>query len=77
MSEPCLIPVIETESLLLRPFSQDDLDPFAAILADPEVISGAIYTGKPMTLAQAVKSNRLNLHTCGLRQRFLLSSVDV
>lgn len=53
MPEPCLIPVLKTERLLLRPFTQDDLEPFAAILADPEVISGATYTGKPMTRAQA------------------------
>lgn len=53
MTEFSMIPEIETERLLLRPFTQDDLDPFAAILADPEVIRGSSYSGKPMTRSQA------------------------
>jgi RimJ/RimL family protein N-acetyltransferase len=40
------IPTIETERLLLRPFRQDDLDEFAALNADPEVVK-YLGAGKP------------------------------
>ena len=32
------MPTLETERLLLRPFEERDLDEYAAILADPEVV---------------------------------------
>jgi RimJ/RimL family protein N-acetyltransferase len=45
------VPVLETERLLLRPLRQDDLDEYAAIMADPEVVR---YLGSPpMTRDQA------------------------
>jgi len=53
MSKTCLIPTRETDRLLLRPFILDDLDPLAAILADPEVIAGATYSGQTMNRSQA------------------------
>src|SRR5689334_23876652 len=31
-------PILETERLLLRPFTDDDLDAFAAVCGDPEVM---------------------------------------
>jgi RimJ/RimL family protein N-acetyltransferase len=31
------IPTLRTERLVLRPFREEDLDPWAAILADPEI----------------------------------------
>jgi RimJ/RimL family protein N-acetyltransferase len=33
-----VIPVLHTERLILRGFTQDDFEPFAAIVADPEVV---------------------------------------
>jgi len=53
MAEPFIIPSLETERLLLRAFVADDLDPFADIVADPEVIKKATYDGTTMTRAQA------------------------
>jgi RimJ/RimL family protein N-acetyltransferase len=40
------IPTIATERLLLRPFREDDLDEFAALNADPEVVK-YLGAGKP------------------------------
>lgn len=53
MSKPFIIPSLDTERLLLRAFRPDDLDPFADIVADPEVIKRATYDGTTMTRAQA------------------------
>ena len=53
MTEINNIPTIKTDRLYLRPFRQDDLDPFTAMVSDPEVISMATYTGKPMNRSQA------------------------
>jgi RimJ/RimL family protein N-acetyltransferase len=53
MSKPFIIPSLDTERLLLRAFRPDDLDPFADIVADPEVIQRATYDGTTMTRAQA------------------------
>lgn len=53
MAEPFIIPNLDTERLLLRPFKKDDLDPFANIVADIEVIQHATYDGTTMTRAQA------------------------
>jgi len=53
MTEPFIIPCLNTDRLLLRPFNRDDLEPFAAMVADPEVIQKATYDGTVMTRAQA------------------------
>lgn len=53
MSEEFVIPKIRTERLILRAFQEDDLDPFAAMVADPEIISKATYHGKVMNRTQA------------------------
>ena len=43
---------IETERLLLRPFSADDYENYAAMCADPEVMRG-LGTGVPMDRTDA------------------------
>ena len=43
---------IETERLLLRPFAADDLDEFALLCADPDVMR-FIGNGMPQSRAQA------------------------
>lgn len=53
MTEPFIIPSLNTERLLLRAFEKDDLDPFATMIADSEVIRQATYDGSTMTRAQA------------------------
>ncbi len=53
MTDPFIIPSLETERLNMRPFSRHDLDPFAEIIADPEVIQYATYTGDVMSRVQA------------------------
>ena len=53
MSEPFVIPSLETERLFLRAFTKDDLAPFAEMVADAEVMQKATYDGTPMTQAQA------------------------
>ena len=53
MTEPFIIPSLNTERLLLRAFDKEDLDPFAAMVADSEVIQQATYDGTPMTRTQA------------------------
>jgi RimJ/RimL family protein N-acetyltransferase len=44
---------LETKRLLLRKFQDSDLDDFAAICADPDVMRFASITGNPLTRAQA------------------------
>ncbi|MCJ7734575.1 MAG: GNAT family N-acetyltransferase [Anaerolineales bacterium] len=39
--------------MLLRPFKPEDLDPYAEMVADKEVMQYATYDGVPMTRAQA------------------------
>jgi len=53
MAEPFIIPSLNTERLLLRAFEIDDLDPFAAMVADIDVIQHATYDGTTMTRTQA------------------------
>ena len=53
MTATPLIPTLETERLLLRGFTPEDLDPFTALVSDPEVMSIATYSGNTMTKAQA------------------------
>jgi RimJ/RimL family protein N-acetyltransferase len=53
MAEPIVIPRLNTERLLLRAFEKDDLDPFAALVADIDVIRYATYDGTTMTRTQA------------------------
>ena len=53
MVVPFIIPSLETDRLILRAFTKDDLDPFADMVADPEVMQRATYDGTPMTQAQA------------------------
>lgn len=50
------IHTIETERVLLRPFAPDDLDAFALICADPEVMR---YIGDGQPLSQAQTQTRL------------------
>lgn len=53
MAETLIIPRLNTERLLLRAFDKDDLDPFAEMVADKDVIHQATYDGTPMTRTQA------------------------
>jgi len=53
MAEQFFIPSLETDRLILRPFLKTDLDPFAAMVADREVIQHATYDGTPMDRSQA------------------------
>ncbi|MEJ2411875.1 MAG: GNAT family N-acetyltransferase [Anaerolineales bacterium] len=47
------IPSLETERLLMRAFCQQDLDPFTKMVADPQVMELATYSGKLMNRSQA------------------------
>ena len=47
------IPAITTDRLTLRAFANPDLEAFAEIVADPEVMRYATYTGEPMSRGQA------------------------
>jgi RimJ/RimL family protein N-acetyltransferase len=42
------VPVVSTERLLLRGFTQDDFEPFATIVSDPEVVR-YLDNGEPIT----------------------------
>jgi len=53
METTITIPCLETERLLMRAFYQQDLDPFAEMLADPLVMELATYSGKIMNRSQA------------------------
>lgn len=53
MSGTFVIPTLNTERLLLRAFVKDDLDPFANMVSDPEVMQRATYDGTPMNRSQA------------------------
>jgi len=44
------VPTLETERLILRPLTEDDVDEFAAIVADPEVQR---FMGGPKTRVEA------------------------
>jgi RimJ/RimL family protein N-acetyltransferase len=46
------MPELITERLILRRFREPDLEPFAAICADPEVMRYASLTGQPLSRAQ-------------------------
>jgi RimJ/RimL family protein N-acetyltransferase len=46
-------PVLTTERLILRQFQEADLGSFADIVADPEVMRCASFTGKPLSRAEA------------------------
>jgi len=46
------IPALSTERLLLRPFRDEDLDAYAAICSDPEVMR-YLGDGKPLSRADA------------------------
>ena len=47
-----LIPTLETERLILRPFVLEDLDPFFAIVVNPQVMGNATYSGQTMDRSQ-------------------------
>jgi RimJ/RimL family protein N-acetyltransferase len=47
------IPVIETERLRLRPWRDDDLDAYAALCADPEVMKFFGHNGETKTRAES------------------------
>lgn len=47
------IPVIQTERLKLRGFLAGDVEPFAAMCADPEVIRYASFAGRPLSLEES------------------------
>ena len=53
MAEPFIIPSLNTERLLLRAFEKDDLDSFAAMVSNLEVMQRATYDGNTMTRTQA------------------------
>ena len=53
MTEPFIIPSLETERLLLRAFRQEDLDPFAEMVANVDVMHQATYDGDTMSKSQA------------------------
>jgi RimJ/RimL family protein N-acetyltransferase len=48
-----IIPEVETDRLLLRAFIPEDLDPFTNIVADPQVMEHATYSGQAMSRSQA------------------------
>lgn len=47
------IPVVQTGRLKLRGFLPGDLEPFAAMCADPEVIRYASLAGRPLSLQES------------------------
>jgi RimJ/RimL family protein N-acetyltransferase len=49
------VPTLETERLLMRPFEERDLDEYAAILSDPDVVR-YLGDGEPMTREDAWRS---------------------
>jgi RimJ/RimL family protein N-acetyltransferase len=49
-------PVLETERLILRPFTADDFDAFAAMCADPRVMQFLAVDGKAMSRPEAWRS---------------------
>ncbi len=53
MAEPFIIPSLNTERLLLRAFEKDDLDSFAAMVSNLEVMQQATYDGNTITRNQA------------------------
>jgi len=53
MAEPFIFPSLNTERLLLRTFEKDDLEPFAAMVSNLEVMQRATYDGNTMTRTQA------------------------
>lgn len=53
MEDIFVIPGLITERLVLRAFKESDLDPFAEIVADQEVIRYATYGGEALTRSQA------------------------
>lgn len=50
------IPTLETERLILRPFNVDDIDTYAAMVADTEVSKLISLGGKPMDRLDAWRS---------------------
>ena len=53
------MPILRTPSLLLRPFDEADLDAYAAIVADPEVmrfLGDPRFLGEPLDRADAWRS---------------------
>ncbi|NKB42838.1 MAG: GNAT family N-acetyltransferase [Alphaproteobacteria bacterium] len=50
------IPTLETERLILRPFKADDIDAYAAMVADTEVSKFISLGGKPMDRLEAWRS---------------------
>ncbi len=53
MADTFTIPGLNTERLRLRAFEKRDLDPFAAMVSNLEVMQHATYDGTVMTKAQA------------------------
>ena len=47
------IPTLETERLILRAFSEDDADAYAAMVAHPDVSQFISTGGKPMDQLEA------------------------
>ena len=45
--------ILETERLVLRPFRESDLDDYAALCADPEVMKYLNAAGVPISRADA------------------------
>jgi RimJ/RimL family protein N-acetyltransferase len=61
-----VIPVLRTERLILRGFTQDDFEPFAAIVADPEVVQ-YLDDGAPISRADCWRGIALFLGHWHLR----------
>jgi RimJ/RimL family protein N-acetyltransferase len=60
------IPTIETERLVMRPWREEDLDPYAELCADPEVMR-YIGTGRTLDREEAWRQIALSLGHWELR----------
>lgn len=61
------IPTLETERLILRAFKADDIDAYAAMVADTEVSKFISLGGKPMGRLEAWRSMAMQLGHWQLR----------
>lgn len=59
--------ILETERLVLRPFQESDLDAYAALCADPEVMKYLNAAGSPISRADAWRQMAMYLGHWELR----------